>query len=119
MAVANCQQLVFAGATSGPGGTPSSLFTFNPFFNYYFDGDWFAGSVPIITANWNGSGAKWTLPVGARVGRLIKIGGKLPLNLPIGAYYSATRPGCEATSQQRHAGLFRAGCATLPLALSA
>jgi hypothetical protein len=33
---------------------------------------------PIITANWDGPGAKRTVPVGAQAGRLIKIGGKLP-----------------------------------------
>jgi hypothetical protein len=63
------------GGTSGPAGTRYSLFTFNPFFNYNLGGGWFAGSVPIITANWNRPGAKWTLPMGAQVGRLIKIGG--------------------------------------------
>jgi hypothetical protein len=34
----------------------------------------------------------WTLPVGAQVGRVVKIGGKLPVNLAIGAYYNALRP---------------------------
>ncbi len=73
------------GGTSGPAGNRYSLFTFNPFFNYNFEGGWFAGSVPIITANWDGPSTKWTLPVGGQVGRLIKIGGKLPANLLIGA----------------------------------
>ena len=36
---------------------------------------------PIITANWLTSGDKaWTLPIGAQVGRVVKIGGKLPVN---------------------------------------
>jgi hypothetical protein len=89
------------GGTPAPAGTQYSLFTFNPFFNYNFGGGWFVGSVPIITANWNGPGAKWTLPVGAQVGRLIKIGGKLPVNLLIGAYYNAIRPEFGATWQLR------------------
>jgi hypothetical protein len=89
------------GGTSAPAGIQYSLFTFNPFFNYNFGGGWFVGSVPIITANWNGPGAKWTLPVGAQVGRLIKIGGKLPVNLLIGAYYNAIRPEFGATWQLR------------------
>jgi hypothetical protein len=29
---------------------------------------------PIITANWQATGAKWTLPVGVQDGRLIKLG---------------------------------------------
>jgi hypothetical protein len=33
--------------------------------------------------------------------RLIKIGGKLPINLPVGAYYNAVRPEFGATWQLR------------------
>jgi hypothetical protein len=66
------------GGTSGPGGTTYSLFTFNPFFNYNFGGGWFVGTAPIITANWQSSGAKWTLPVGMQGGRLIQDRGKAP-----------------------------------------
>jgi len=46
-------------------------------------------------------GGKWTLPFGAQAGRLIKIGGKLPVNLLIGAYYNALRPEFGATWQLR------------------
>jgi hypothetical protein len=35
---------------------------------------------------------KTTLPVGARAGRLVKIGDKLPVNLLIAAYRNALRP---------------------------
>jgi hypothetical protein len=37
------------------------------------------------------------VPVGLQVGRLIKIGGKLPVNLLIGAYYNVVRPELGAT----------------------
>ena len=89
------------GGTSGRGGTRYSLFTASPFFNYNFGGGWFVGTVPIITANWTSRGQKWTLPVGAHAGRLIKIGGKLPVNLLVGAYYNALRPQFGATWQLR------------------
>lgn len=89
------------GGTSGPAGTRYSLFTLNPFVNYNFPGGWFVGTVPIITANWLSGGEKWTLPVGAQAGRLIKIGGKLPVNLLAGAYYNAIRPAGGATWQLR------------------
>lgn len=89
------------GGTSGRGGTRYSLFTFNPFFNYNLGNGWFVGTVPIITANWLSGGEKWTLPVGAQVGRLIKIGGKLPVNLAVGAYYNALRPQFGSTWQLR------------------
>jgi hypothetical protein len=89
------------GGTSGRGGTGYSMFTVNPFLNYNFGGGWFIGSAPIITANWESSGTKWTLPVGMQGGRLIKIGGKLPVNLLVGAYYNAVRPEFGATWQLR------------------
>ena len=76
------------GGTSGPAGTRYSLTTINPFFNYNFGGGWFRGTVPVITANWNAGGEKWTLPVGLQAGRLIKVAGKLPVNLLVGAYYN-------------------------------
>jgi hypothetical protein len=78
------------GGTSGLGGTRYSLMTVNPFFNYNFGEGWYVGSNSIITANWETSGNNaWTLPVGADLGRVIKIGGKLPVNLQVGAYYNA------------------------------
>ena len=90
------------GGSSGPGGTRYSLFTFNPFLNYNFGGGWFIGTVPIITANWLAAGNKaWTLPVGGQFGRLIKLGGKLPINLLVGAYYNALRPQFGSTWQLR------------------
>jgi hypothetical protein len=89
------------GGTSGPVGTRYSLMTINPFVNYNFGGGWFAGSVPILTASWDSPGQKWTLPIGGQVGRLIKIGGKLPVNLLVGAYYNALRPAGGATWQLR------------------
>lgn len=80
------------GGTSGPMGTRYSLTTINPFMNYNINGGWFVGASLISTASWDTDGEKWTLPVGAQGGRLIKIGGKLPVNLLVGAYYNALRP---------------------------
>ena len=79
----------------------SAAHTINPFVNYNFSGGWFVGSVPILTASWDTAGEKWTLPIGGQVGRLIKIGGKLPVNLLVGAYYNALRPPGGATWQLR------------------
>jgi hypothetical protein len=89
------------GGTSGPGGTKYSLTTINPFLNYNFGEGWFIGASLITTANWDTCGEKWTLPVGAQAGRLIRIGGKLPVNLLIGAYYNALRPQGAGTWQLR------------------
>lgn len=89
------------GGTSGPHGTRYSVMTINPFVNYNFSGGWFVGTAPIITASWLTGGAKWTLPVGIQMGRLIRIGGKLPVNLLVGAYYNALRPHDGGTWQLR------------------
>ena len=43
----------------------------------------------------------WTLPFGAQVGRVVKIGGKLPVNFLVGAYYNALRPEFGSTWQLR------------------
>jgi len=43
----------------------------------------------------------WTVPVGGQVGRVIKIGGKLPVNITIGSYYNAVRPEFGPTWQIR------------------
>jgi hypothetical protein len=88
------------GGTPLPG-TRYSNFLVQPFLNYNFGGGWYVGTSPVITANWLVSGDKaWTLPVGAQVGRVIKLG-KLPVNLLLGAYYNALRPQYGSTWQVR------------------
>ena len=90
------------GGTSLPGGTKYNTFLMQPFLNYNFGEGWYVGSSPVITANWLSSGNNaWTLPVGANVGRVIKIGGKLPVNISLGAYYNALRPQYGSTLQLR------------------
>jgi hypothetical protein len=85
-----------------PGGTKYNMFLTQPFVNYNFGGGWYGGTSPVITANWLTSGDKaWTLPVGGQVGRVIKIGGKLPVNLSLGSYYNALRPQFGSTWQLR------------------
>ena len=55
-----------------------------------------------ITASWPAIDNKaWTLPIGGQVGRVVKVGGKLPVNLAVGAYYNAVRPEFGPTWQLR------------------
>lgn len=89
------------GGQTGRGGNSYSVMTVNPFLNYNFRGGWFVGTVPIITASWETPGTKWTVPVGAQAGRLIKLFGKLPVNLLAGAYYNVVRPEDSGTWQLR------------------
>ncbi len=89
------------GGTSGPNGTKYATFLTQPFFNYNFQGGWFVGTAPIVTANELASGQKWTVPVGAQGGRLIKLFGKLPVNFLVGGYYNVVTPQYGARWQLR------------------
>jgi hypothetical protein len=89
------------GGTSGRGGTYYRVFTANPFFNYNFDNGWFVASVPTITSVQTSAGERWTVPVGAEIGRVVWIGGRLPVALVLGTYYNAVRPQFGATWQLR------------------
>ena len=54
---------------------------------------WYVNSAPIITADWTAeSKDQWIVPVGGGGGKLVMLGGKLPLNLQTQVYYNAIRP---------------------------
>lgn len=47
---------------------------------------WYVNTAPIMTANWDAqSDRKWTIPIGAGAGKLLKLG-KLPVNTQVGFY---------------------------------
>ena len=60
--------------------------------NYNFGHGWYVASAPIITDNETHAGRKWTVPLGGVAGRIIKLGGKLPVKLEAGAYYNVVTP---------------------------
>ena len=79
----------FAGQKNKP---DVNFFTFQPFINYNLPTFYFTFQ-PIITANWKAdSGNQWTVPLGLGLGKLIKIGGKLPVNLNASYFYNVVRP---------------------------
>ena len=80
------------GVEQGPGGRRYATFLAEPFFNYNFGHGWFINSAPLITCNELGSGRKWTVPVGVEGGRIIRLGGKLPIKVAAGAYYNVVTP---------------------------
>lgn len=79
------------GGTPGPSGNSYSNFLANPFVAYNFDEGWYLSSAPNITANWQVSGTKWTVPIGGGGGRIFLIDA-LPVDLSVSAYYNAIRP---------------------------
>ena len=96
------QERLVVGGTPGLGGTRYNMFLTQPFANYNAGRGVVLGSARFITANWLTSGNNaWTLPMGAQVGRVVKIGGKLPVNFAVGAYYNAVRPQYGSTWQLR------------------
>lgn len=61
------------------------------FINYNMADGWYLNSAPIITANWKAeSDNRWTVPFGAGVGKIFRIG-KLPVNASIQAYYNVVK----------------------------
>jgi hypothetical protein len=63
-----------------------------PFVNYNLPRGWYLTTAPIITANWEAnSDNRWTVPIGAGVGKIIKLG-RLPVNLQLSAYYNVVTP---------------------------
>ena len=56
-------------------------------------GGWYVNSAPIITADWTAdSEDRWIVPLGGGGGKLVMLGGKLPLNLQTQLYYNVVRP---------------------------
>ena len=54
---------------------------------------WYVNSAPIITADWQAdSGQQWIVPVGAGGGKLVMLGGKLPVNIQTQLYYNVVKP---------------------------
>ena len=78
--------------TARPGGRRYAQFHLEPFINYNFGHGWFLSSAPIITDEEVRAGRKWTVPVGAVAGRIIKLGRKLPVKLSFGGYYNVVTP---------------------------
>jgi hypothetical protein len=65
----------------------------NPIVSYRFGDGWSVSTSPNITANWNSTNDKrWTVPVGAGIGKSFKIGAQ-PMTLKFETYYNVVRPG--------------------------
>ncbi len=62
------------------------------FVSYQIKKGWYVNSDPIITANWRASsGNVWTVPFGAGVGRVMRLGFQ-PINWQVGFYGNAVYP---------------------------
>jgi hypothetical protein len=68
-----------------------SQLTLQPYVNYNLPNGWYLTSAPLITANWNVSGEKWTLPIGGGFGRVFNLGSQ-PVNASAQVYWNAIAP---------------------------
>jgi len=74
------------------GDVEENKFFLNYFVNYNFP-EFYLVSAPIITANWNAEkGQKWVVPIGGGLGKVFKLGGKLPVNINAHIYYNLVKP---------------------------
>jgi hypothetical protein len=72
--------------------TRTNKMLLNPILTYVWGDGWSVGSSPSLTANWDASSDKrWTVPVGAVVGKAFKIG-QQAVSVKLGSYYNAIRP---------------------------
>ena len=82
-----------------------NFMSFQPFINYNFP-EFYLTCSPIITANWEAeSGQQWTVPLGAGIGKVVKLGGKLPLNLNANYFYNVVTPDAGPDYQIRIAAV--------------
>ncbi len=82
----------FAGK-SGEGIGDVNHMLVNLFVVRQLGGGWYVNSAPIITADWmKDSDKRWIVPLGAGAGKVMMLGGKLPLNVQTGLYYNVVRP---------------------------
>jgi hypothetical protein len=73
-------------------GGSANGFLIQPFVNYNLPDGWYLTSVPVIRADWTApSGQKWTVPMGASIGRFGRLG-EMPLTVQAGYYYNVERP---------------------------
>lgn len=63
------------------------------FVNYNLPNGAYLTTAPAITANWNARpGNRWTIPLGLGAGKVVRLGGQLPLNVQAGTYYNVEKP---------------------------
>jgi hypothetical protein len=84
------------------GGEPkANNFLWQYFINYNFGKGWALSSAPSITANWDqGTGQKWTVPVGGGISRTL-VFNRQPMTLGFQYYYNPVRPDSSASSTVR------------------
>ena len=80
-------------SVGGWGPHTQNNFLIEPFCNYNLPHGWYLVTDPVITANWTADHRDmWTVPVGGGIGKIVKLGGKLPVNLRLEAFDNVCTP---------------------------
>ena len=81
---------------AGSGDGSVNMMTLQPIVSYQLGDGWYLTSTPVITANWTAdSSDRWTVPLGAGVGKLQRLG-KLPVDFKLAYYNNVTKPAVGA-----------------------
>jgi len=78
-------------SVGGSGKKETNNFYTRIFANYNIGGGWYAGSLPIITANWYAPDDGWMIPIGGTVGKEFRIGRQMS-DFNIGCCHHTKRP---------------------------
>ena len=71
--------------------TDVNQFLLQPFVNYNLPDGWYLTTSPVMTADWNRSNQKWTVPLGGGIGKIPRIG-NLPVNIQLQTHDKAVKP---------------------------
>ena len=77
---------------AGSGDETVNRLTLQPIASLNLDKGWYLTSAPVITANWDAETEnRWTVPIGAGVGKLHRFG-KQPVDFKLVYYYNVEKP---------------------------
>jgi hypothetical protein len=80
----------FSGSGQRP---PTAQLNFQPIATYFLPDGWSIGYSGNVLANWkNEHGSDWTIPLGVGVGKVVKLGGKLPVKFAFNVQWMPVRP---------------------------
>ena len=83
------QWMSFSGSNSRASVSQMNL---QPFFSWFLRDGWSVGYSGNVLANWEASGGDvWTVPIGASVAKVLKLG-KLPVRIALAGQYMPVRP---------------------------
>ncbi len=88
-------------AWAGSGINRVNQFTLNPFVDFNLPKGWYFVSSGVMTADWTKRSDRWTVPLGAGIGRVFKVGAQ-PVNARVQLLNNVVRPNYAPTWQLQY-----------------